>query len=219
MAVLISHRFSTVRMCDRIVVLEGGPRSRARLARATHEPSRPLRQPVSIAGVAIRLRRRGLAVTGPGSISVATPPLPTPTLHTCTRIIRSVCAVHSRPESSHPSSSSSSPLSLLSGEDCDRFIPGAAGWVVDHYHFLEAQIAETLEALPRRAYRALPREDVRAGALPRVHAMARHLVGRFTNSTIPAEWQTVPLLDASMLRAHFTETQRIARCAWPSSGP
>jgi ATP-binding cassette subfamily B protein len=24
MAVLISHRFSTVRMCDRIVVLEGG---------------------------------------------------------------------------------------------------------------------------------------------------------------------------------------------------
>ena len=145
---------------------------------------------------------------GPGSISVATPPLPTPTLHTCSRIIRRVCAVHSRPESSHPSSSSSSTLSLLSGEDCDRFIPGAAGWVIDHYHFLEAQIAETLEALPRRAYRALPRADARADALPRVHAMARHLVGRLTNSTVPADGQTVPPLDASLLRAHFTETQQ-----------
>ena len=139
-------------------------------------------------------------------MSVATPPLPTTTLHACTRIIRMVCAFHSRPRvvtSIIPNGA----LAGLSGEDSERFLPGAAGWVVDHYRFLEAQIAETLEALPRRAYRAFPRADSRADGLPRVHAIARDLVGRLTESTVTADRQTVPPLDASMLRAHFTETR------------
>ncbi len=46
MALLISHRFSTVRMADRIVVLEGGTTRRRRNTCPTHGARRPLRRHV-----------------------------------------------------------------------------------------------------------------------------------------------------------------------------
>ena len=46
MALLISHRFSTVRMADRIVVLEGGPSRGRRAPRSACGPRRPLRRHV-----------------------------------------------------------------------------------------------------------------------------------------------------------------------------
>ena len=46
MALLISHRFSTVRMADRIVVLEGRPTGRRRKPSTTDGAGRPLRRHV-----------------------------------------------------------------------------------------------------------------------------------------------------------------------------
>ena len=46
MALLISHRFSTVRMADRIVVLEGGPTGGRRQSCSADGARRPLRSDV-----------------------------------------------------------------------------------------------------------------------------------------------------------------------------
>ena len=46
MALLISHRFSTVRMADRIVVLEGGQLVEEGNSHPTHGARRPLRRHV-----------------------------------------------------------------------------------------------------------------------------------------------------------------------------
>ncbi len=56
--ILISHRFSTVRMADQIVVLEARPHHRARHPRGADAPRRPLRAPVHAAGARLPLSRR-----------------------------------------------------------------------------------------------------------------------------------------------------------------
>ena len=56
MAVIISHRFSTVRMADRIVVLGRGPRRRGRLARRAGRARRALRRTLRAPGRGLPLR-------------------------------------------------------------------------------------------------------------------------------------------------------------------
>ena len=56
--ILISHRFSTVRRADRIVVLEDGARRRGRHPRRAGRARRPLRGAVPAAGRAVRRERR-----------------------------------------------------------------------------------------------------------------------------------------------------------------
>jgi ABC-type bacteriocin/lantibiotic exporter with double-glycine peptidase domain len=53
MVILISHRFSTVRMADQILVIRAA-RSRARQPRRTHDAERPLRAAVPAAGARYR---------------------------------------------------------------------------------------------------------------------------------------------------------------------
>ena len=57
MAVLISHRFSTVRMADRILVLEGRPNPGTGQPPATGRPGRTVRGVVRVAGAGLPLIR------------------------------------------------------------------------------------------------------------------------------------------------------------------
>ena len=56
LSVLISHRFSTVKMADRIIVLEKGRHCGGRAARAADGQRRPLRGNVRHAGVELQVR-------------------------------------------------------------------------------------------------------------------------------------------------------------------
>ena len=60
-AILISHRFSTVRMADQIVVLERRPHRRARHSRRAAEAGRSLREAVRVAGARLSLATLALA--------------------------------------------------------------------------------------------------------------------------------------------------------------
>jgi hypothetical protein len=89
----------------------------------------------------------------------------------------------------------------------DGSLTGASGWLFDHYRFLESQIAETRDALPRRAYLRLPRPASSADAEPRVQALARCLVESFVSQNADDDnGQELPCLDADLIRAHFTDT-------------
>ena len=57
-SIVISHRFSTVRRADRIVVLERRPGRRGRHPRRAAGPRRPVRRTVRPAGRPVRRRRR-----------------------------------------------------------------------------------------------------------------------------------------------------------------
>ena len=63
-AILISHRFSTVRMADQIIVLEQRPHHRARQPRGADAAGRPLRAAVHAAGARLPLANALLAGLG-----------------------------------------------------------------------------------------------------------------------------------------------------------
>ena len=60
-AIVISHRFSTVRMADQIVVLDAGPHRRARQSRVAHEGRRHLREAIHAAGARLQITRSASA--------------------------------------------------------------------------------------------------------------------------------------------------------------
>jgi len=78
-SLVVSHRFSTVRMADRIAVMRGGAHRRDRIPRGVDEGRRHLQRDVQHTGRRIRLIRsilgRGRSLHGPDAVSAGAPGL------------------------------------------------------------------------------------------------------------------------------------------------
>jgi cyclic beta-1,2-glucan synthetase len=128
---------------------------------------------------------------------------PATILETCARALRAVRAAH-------PSPAATPDARRLDPTDDQQFeesLPGALGWLSDHHRYLEAQIAETREAVSRRAYRALPRGESSREGEPRVQVMSRALVDHIIRNDAGASDPRSTPIDATILVSHFTDAR------------
>jgi hypothetical protein len=97
-------------------------------------------------------------------------------------------------------------MSAENGEGVvEQFLPPSVKWLLDHYQFLELQVAETRDALSARMYRALPHSTNGSCTVPLIHQSVAALVQRtLERDSVEGQARSI---DGDALITHFEAAQ------------